>query len=68
MIWLISKLIFLVTLINIINTNHISFLHLYNETQDESIKLIYLYNRYFLFTMISITLYYIIRELHYILD
>ena len=67
MIWLISKLIFLGTLINIINTNHISFLHLYNATQDESIKLVYLYNRYFLFTIISITVYYIIRELHYIL-
>ncbi len=68
MIWLICKLIIVGTLINIINTNHISFSNLYNISHDEHIKLIYLYNRYFLITLISITLYYTIYELHYILN
>jgi len=64
MIWLISKLISIYMLINIININHISFIHLYSISNDKNIKTLYLYNRYFLFSVIVAIVYSTIRELH----
>ena len=65
MIWFILKIMLLISLIRIININHMTFILLCKANdQDVNLKRLYYINRYFLFTLIAIISYGIVNELH----